>query len=551
MGHALVILAKAVDQSGEPMVLVSDANRFVDENGNVVSDGKLRLRWLTQDEFSKQYEREEDRNLGLAQSQIVVIRPQLDEQVRTILDQQYHGSLPVETDAINNPDSNWKFKSDEQGNLTLPFENSVALQTENVGEMRPIESIYIHWSGAASTDPSTWTAEMVENGLMGEETSSTFAVGVDKIVQMAKLTPTHVQETYATPWQHGAINIEMAGEDFDNNPPSKEEYQKTVDLVTELLISANKPVSIVKPHYSEIYMWSDNMPNRLGEVGNWMILDSRDLTTAKYWDQASESWVSLSEAKYHYNPATVQSKSDPGEQFFAQLTSDVQQRLIALGRNDLAEMQPSVESHPVSSEDLLVRIIDKDNPITREEIETEIVPNLISVDAVSPVLAEAAIGDDILLHKAMTPDLTAMIEDSRSANISLYLSSGYRSFNDQLGALLESNNDESLAMLPGRSQHHSGMAIDFTTGEIGYVVDINAGFENTEAGKWLVENGWKYGFVQSYTKGHDGVQNEPWHYYYVGKEIARIWHESQMTQEPKDIFEIMEELGKELSSVEE
>lgn len=548
LGHAGIVLAKSTSHAGEPIVLVSDANRYVDENGQLITDGKLRLRWLTQAQFDEQYTQDGDRVKGIAASQLVVIRPPTGEQIQSVLDPNYHSEIAPQPDWLDAPTPNWQFVPDESGKLELPAEADIHYQTENVGDFRPIESIYIHWSGSDSTDTSTWTAEMVMNGLQGEETSSTFAVGRDAIWQMAQMKNGQVQETYATPWQRGAVNIEIAGQDFDNNPPSPEQYQKVVDLVTQLLISSNKPVSIVKPHYQEIYVWSDDVDDE-GKTVGWITIDSRDLSDPSKVNYMNENgeWVSLSQADFTYKVESVQSKADPGEQFFAQLKVDVARRLVALGRSDLATSSEIVASETdeaqIAPSELELRVVDQANPITSEEIESEIMPYLVSVDAVDPVLNEAAIGDDILLHSTMMPDLKAMILATREANIPLYLSSGYRSFEEQTQALLEKNGDPTLAMVPGQSQHHTGLAIDFTSQEIGMTVGIEQGFENTEAGKWLWENGWRYGFVQSYTKNHDGVQNETWHYYYVGKTYARIWHDSQLTDHPRDIFEILNQIN--------
>lgn len=61
-------------------------------------------------------------------------------------------------------------------------------------------------------------------------------------------------------------------------------------------------------------------------------------------------------------------------------------------------------------------------------------------------------------------------------------------------------------------------------------VDINADnaiSSSDEVYNWLVENGYKYGFIKRYPSDKTditGVINEPWHYRYVGKEAAKeIW----------------------------
>ncbi|HSS36870.1 MAG TPA: D-alanyl-D-alanine carboxypeptidase family protein, partial [Patescibacteria group bacterium] len=51
-------------------------------------------------------------------------------------------------------------------------------------------------------------------------------------------------------------------------------------------------------------------------------------------------------------------------------------------------------------------------------------------------------------------------------------------------------------------------------------------------GAWLAKNAWKYGFVMSYPKGKKRVTcyaYEPWHYRYVGRDLAARVHASGKT----------------------
>ena len=54
-------------------------------------------------------------------------------------------------------------------------------------------------------------------------------------------------------------------------------------------------------------------------------------------------------------------------------------------------------------------------------------------------------------------------------------------------------------------------------------------FGETKPGKWLKENSWKYGFILRYENGTQdvvGYEYEPWHFRYVGKDVAAAYHES-------------------------
>jgi len=59
------------------------------------------------------------------------------------------------------------------------------------------------------------------------------------------------------------------------------------------------------------------------------------------------------------------------------------------------------------------------------------------------------------------------------------------------------------------------------------------GFENTEAYTWLQENAYKYGFVLSYPKGNGYYVFEPWHWRFVGKDLAIKLH-----REDKNFYDL-------------
>ena len=129
-----------------------------------------------------------------------------------------------------------------------------------------------------------------------------------------------------------------------------------------------------------------------------------------------------------------------------------------------------------------------------------------------------------------------MLKDAKAAGISLIPCSTYRSYSYQ-EKLFErelnewkqkgySNEDATIAAskevaYPGTSEHQLGLAIDFLTNN--YMI-LDQGFENTEAFKWLNENAYKYGFILRYMKGKEdktGIIYEPWHWRYLGVELAK------------------------------
>ena len=57
-------------------------------------------------------------------------------------------------------------------------------------------------------------------------------------------------------------------------------------------------------------------------------------------------------------------------------------------------------------------------------------------------------------------------------------------------------------------------------------------FGETAAGKWLAKHAHEYGFILRYPKGKEritGYQYEPWHFRYVGRELAAALKKADMT----------------------
>ena len=84
---------------------------------------------------------------------------------------------------------------------------------------------------------------------------------------------------------------------------------------------------------------------------------------------------------------------------------------------------------------------------------------------------------------------------------------------------------------PGTSEHQLGYAVDIIDTQLWKLEQEQ---ENLAAQQWLMANSWEYGFILRYPNGKTdstGIIYEPWHYRYVGPEVARELHESGMTLE--------------------
>ena len=130
-------------------------------------------------------------------------------------------------------------------------------------------------------------------------------------------------------------------------------------------------------------------------------------------------------------------------------------------------------------------------------------------------------------------DVLYALERMRSdSGFEMKLISGFRSYDDQIAVyqnwceLDGVEAAETYSSRPGHSEHQTGLTIDITS--------IEEDYADTEEGRWVEENCWKYGFIVRYPKGKEsitGYTHEPWHLRYLGKSTARLVHYSGLTLE--------------------
>ena len=135
-----------------------------------------------------------------------------------------------------------------------------------------------------------------------------------------------------------------------------------------------------------------------------------------------------------------------------------------------------------------------------------------------------------LVHSDVLPRLESVIKAASAAGIKIYVSSAYRSFDEQRALKSDyrvtygAGTANSFSADQGYSEHQLGTAIDFISTGQGGSID---GFENTEAYKWMLANAWKYGFVLSYPENNDYYVFEPWHWRFVGIKLAADLHDQR------------------------
>ncbi|MCL1913900.1 MAG: M15 family metallopeptidase [Eubacteriaceae bacterium] len=136
-----------------------------------------------------------------------------------------------------------------------------------------------------------------------------------------------------------------------------------------------------------------------------------------------------------------------------------------------------------------------------------------------------------LLGSEAAKYLGQMITNARSAGIGLVLARGYCSFDQQsYSSQLHDSSiaDKCLAVAPGYSEHQTGLAIDISCLELEGSIDER--FKDTSAYRWLLENSFKYGYILRYPQGKNAETGSgfmPWHFRYIGQELASIYHNEQ------------------------
>ena len=142
-----------------------------------------------------------------------------------------------------------------------------------------------------------------------------------------------------------------------------------------------------------------------------------------------------------------------------------------------------------------------------------------------------------MLRLEVKPYIDKLLDDAHKLGLPLIVDSAYRSGVYQqkvLDSVLKEKGEDAykLVALPGTSEHQTGLAVDFAYYENG-IYDDNVKEDDKEA-MWLKENAWKYGFILRYPKGKEditGFNFEPWHFRFVGLELAKEIYMQDITLE--------------------
>lgn len=176
-------------------------------------------------------------------------------------------------------------------------------------------------------------------------------------------------------------------------------------------------------------------------------------------------------------------------------------------------------------------VVNKTRPLPEDYVPAEMrSPNMRlrwADDAESMQVSTQAVGD-----------LEALNQAAKQAGIELMLVSAYRSasYQRQLyeGYVRSAGQEEAdrFSARPGVSDHQTGLVVDL--GRPDGECEIEECFADTKEGKWLAANAYKFGFILRYPEGKEDITGylyEPWHFRWVGKELAAEIHQTKQTLE--------------------
>lgn len=120
-----------------------------------------------------------------------------------------------------------------------------------------------------------------------------------------------------------------------------------------------------------------------------------------------------------------------------------------------------------------------------------------------------------------------MVAAAAADGVPIHMVSAFRSYDTQVtvyGNFVANQGRayaDTTSARPGHSEHQTGLTADFAGNDN---CTLDTCFADTAAGTWLRDHAAEYGFTMRYPGGYEGITGyefEPWHYRYVGEDLAK------------------------------
>ncbi|MGM9636579.1 MAG: D-alanyl-D-alanine carboxypeptidase family protein [Eubacteriales bacterium] len=253
---------------------------------------------------------------------------------------------------------------------------------------------------------------------------------------------------------------------------------------------------------------------------------------------------------------------------------------------DLSEYEKYMNPTGDDWDDAYLLLVNADNPIEKDaELRIPALSDLISSDTITAYKHSYR---SFQLNETALQALTAMFIEAKAEGVkNLYATSAYRTYSYQ-NSLFNKNvsatgrwyceecevewvgkdktcpvcgktatisldittaekeaNVATYSCRPGTSDHQTGLAVDIIQSSLpSEYLYLIQDFGKTEAGIWLAENSYKFGFVLRFPADKEdvtGIIYEPWHFRYVGREHATRMYEMNLCLE--EYVEYLNEIG--------
>lgn len=172
-------------------------------------------------------------------------------------------------------------------------------------------------------------------------------------------------------------------------------------------------------------------------------------------------------------------------------------------------------------------LVNKDNPLPRAHIPNNLVDT------------ESKYKDNILIDKKVKEAFNLLKIEALKYDYHIDIESGYRTFDYQekiYNKLLEEKGFTYAVTRiaePGKSEHQTGLAIDFCIYKEGKCY-IEHDLKELPETKWIHQNAHLYGFIIRYPEGKEDITKysyEPWHLRYVGSLADTLYNQNLTLEE--------------------
>lgn len=165
--------------------------------------------------------------------------------------------------------------------------------------------------------------------------------------------------------------------------------------------------------------------------------------------------------------------------------------------------------------------------------------NYVPTDLMVPNVSQRVPGaEQMKLRTEASAALESMFTAATAAGFDLQITTAFRGYNYQktlYDGYVASDGQataDNVSARPGYSEHQTGWAADIRAGDKPNQCYLEQCFGAMEEGKWLAAHAHEYGFLLRYPADKvavTGYTYEPWHFRYIGTELATEMHDQSIT----------------------